>query len=138
MAYWVPKIVYDGNTLTFSQPCRAWTPGSMGIGAGVEWSAADVPSAWVTKRRRTLTLVQRITEAEWPDVRDFLDWAQAGGSFQWYPDSGSGTNHTCYLLAPTIDEDVRPVHSDAYGGDMETPPLTIMRTDGAAIDVSFF
>lgn len=137
MGFRLQKIVYDGTTLAFTLPCRPWVPGSVGVGAGVEWAAAGVPAAWVTRRDRTLTMVQRITEAEWAPFRAFLDWAQEGGTFAWYPDASSGTNHTCYLLSPTIDEDVRPQHGD-FPGDLETPPFTIRRTDGAAIDVAFF
>lgn len=137
MALRLQKIVYNSITLSFTLPCRAWIPGSVGVGAGIEWSAADVPAAWVTKRRRSLRIAQRITEAEWVTYRAFLDWAQVGGSFDWYPDATSGTNHTCYLLAPTIDEEVRPTRSETFDGDMEVA-FTIMRTDGAAIDTAFF
>lgn len=130
------KIVFGGTTLTFTHPARPWVPGTIGVGAGVAFSASGVPSAWVTRRDRTLHVVQRIDEGEWPDFRDFLDYAQAGGSFDWYADAGEAGHHTCYLVAPTIAEDVRPTRSE-FPGSMEVQ-YTIRRTDGAAIDEAFF
>lgn len=132
----IPKIVYNATTLTFTLPARAWVPGTVGVGAGIAWSAAGVPSAWVTRRDRTLSLTQRITESEWPTFRAFLDWAQAGGSFDWYPDASLSTKYTCYLTAPAINEDVRPVAGE-FPGDLEVS-YTIRRASGAAIDEEFY
>src|SRR5690606_28375521 len=117
-------------------PARDWQPGTMGVGAGLEFSAAGVPSAWVTRRDRTLRVTQRFTEDQWPDVRAWLEHAQAGGTFSWFPDSTGGTSYTCYLVAPTPDEDVRPARMDYFGG-MEIT-YTIRRTDGQAIDEEFY
>lgn len=130
------RVTYGATSLTFGLPARPWTPGTRGVGAGAETSAAGIPSTWVTRRERTLQIVQRFTEGQWPAVRAFLDHAQVGGTFAWFPDSTVGTSHTCYLVSPTIDEDVRPTRGE-YFGSMEIL-LTIRRTDGAAIDEGYF
>lgn len=131
-----PKIVYNSITLTFSLAAQPWLPATRGVGAGVESGASGVPSAWKTRREYALEIVQRITEAEWPGYLAFLEWAQDGNAFAWYPDAGAGTSHTCYLVSPTIDEYVRP-DRDTYPGDMVVK-FTIRRTDGALIDEDFF
>lgn len=124
------------TSLTFTLPARTWVPGTVGVGAGMETSAAGVPSAWITRRDRTLTITQRFTEDEWPDVRAWLEHAQNGGTFVWWPDSSGGTSHTCYLVSPTPDEEVVPQRTEYFGG-MEIT-FKIRRTDGAAIDEVFF
>lgn len=130
------KLIYNATTLAFSLPPRPWAPGTVGVGAGIARSAAGVPAAWVTRRDRTLSLTQRITEVEWPSFRAFLDWAQLGGVFDWYPDASLSTKHTCYLVSPEITENVQPVRA-TFDGDMEVS-FVIRRTDGAAIDVQFY
>lgn len=130
------RIEYGPTTLALSLPARSWTPAIVGIGAGMEWSAAGVPSAWATRRDRTLEVVQRITEAEWPTVRAWLEYAQMGGVFAWYPDASKPGAHVCYLVAPAIDEEVRPTETD-FGGVWEIT-FTIRRTDGGPIDEEFY
>lgn len=130
------KVIYNSITLAFKLPARPWVPGTVGVGAGIDWSAAGVPSAWVTRRDRTLQINQRLLESEWPAFRAFLEWAQSGGTFAWHPDATAGTSYTCYLLSPTIDEEVRPQRGQ-YFGEMEVS-FTIRRTDGAAIDEVYY
>lgn len=132
------KVTYGAGptALTFDLPARPWVPGTVGIGAGREESASGIPSVWYTRRDRSLHILQRFTESQWSSVRAFLDHAQAGGSFAWFPDSADATSYTCYLVAPRIDEDVRPTRGE-YFGSMELL-LTIRRTDGGAIDEVYF
>ena len=138
MALRLQKITFGAGptSLTFSVPARPWVPGTVGVGAGIEWSAAGVPAAWITRRDRTLTITQRFTEDQWPAVLAWLEDAQQGNAFSWFPDSTAGTSHTCYLVSPTIDEDVRPQRGE-YFGEMSLT-YTIRRTDGALIDEDFF
>jgi len=124
------------TTLAFTLPARIWTPATQGVGAGIEFSAAGTPAAWVTRREYTLTVTQRLVESEWPAVRAWLEHAQGGGTFAWFPDADEATSHTCYLVRPTIEEDVRPARTEYFSG-MEIT-FTIRRTDGAAIDEVFF
>lgn len=130
------KITYGSTTLTFALPARSWMPRTAGVGAGVEWSAAGVPASWATRRARTLEIVQRVTEGEWPQVRAWIEHAQEGGTFVWFPDASDSTSHTCYLVGPAIDEEVKPTPTD-FGGVWEIT-FTIRRTDGAAIDEPFY
>lgn len=132
------RITYGAGpaVLTFALPARDWTPGTVGIGGGLEFSAAGVPSSWVTRRERTLTIIQRLLETEWPAVRAWLEYAQGGGTFVWYPDAVGATWHTCYLVSPGPEEEVRPLRTEHFGA-MELT-FTIRRTDGAPIDEKFF
>lgn len=127
-----PRIVWNATTLDATLSARPFRHGlPQGIGAGIEHSASGLPSVWVTRWERRLTVVQRITEAEWPAFRAWLEWAMAGGTFTWASASG-GTAHTCYLVSPDITTggDLTQL---PYPGDQELT-YTIRRTDGAAID----
>lgn len=130
------RFVHNSITLIPALPARVWTPGKQGVGAGMERSASGVPSAWATRWDRTLEIVVRLMESEWPAFEALLDWAQAGNSFAWRPDTAAGTSYTCYLLSPSPDELVRPTRGD-FPGTLEIT-IVIARTDGAAIDEDFF
>lgn len=130
------KVVYGATTLALAWPVRPWTPGTVAVGAGREESAAGVPSAWVTRRDRTLLVTLRFPEEAWPDVRAWIEYAQGGGTFSWYPDAALTTHHTCYLIAPAVDEHVRPTRAEDPG-EMELV-VEIRRTDGAAMDEEYF
>lgn len=131
-----PRIVYNSTTLDASlaiRPLRHGLP--VGVGAGMEVSAAGVPSAWVTRWERPLTVVQRITESEWPAFRAWYEWGMVGGSFTWALDPGDTAN-TCYLVAPSITDGGEVPHLE-FPGDLELT-YTIRRADGVAIaEVSF-
>lgn len=128
----VQKIVYNAITITFTIPCRPWTHGTVGIGAGMKTAASGVVAGWVTRSDRTLRIRQRLRETEWAAFRAFLDWAQVGGTFAWYPDAAAGTNYTCYLVKPEPNEHVEPVRGE-FPGELEVE-FMIRRTNGAPID----
>lgn len=131
-----PRITYDAVTIDATLAARPLRHGlPRGVGAGVEVSAAGIPSAWVTRWERPLTVAQRITASEWPTFRTWLEYAMMGGSFGWAK-SAAGTVHTCYLVAPSIT-DGGDLTELEYPGDHELT-YTIRRADGAAIaEVTF-
>lgn len=130
------KIIWNATTLTFTIPPRTWRPGTVAVGAGSETSASGVPAAWVTRRDYTLRIPLRFTESEWPAVRAWLEYAQAGGSFDVYPDSAAVTAYTCYLAEPRIDEPLEPDPGE-YFGSMELSVL-VRTTAGTAIEPAYF
>lgn len=132
----VPRITYASTTLLFTIPNRVWTPGTQGIGAGSEESAAGIPAAWITRRDYTLRVPLRFTEAEWPAVRAWLAYAQAGGSFTFFPNAATGTSYTCYLVEPRIDERVEPAPGEHWG-TLELA-VVIRTTAGTAIEPAYF
>jgi hypothetical protein len=131
-----PKFVYGATTLTLTHPVRPWTAGTQGMGAGIEWSAAGIPSVWETRREHTRDIPLRFTEAEWPGVRAMLLHGMGGGAITYYPDQALATSHACYLLAPEIGDAVRPARGE-YVGMLELT-ITLRRTDGAAMDGVYY
>lgn len=133
----VPRFDWDASTLTLSIPAKPWTPGTQGIGAGREESAAGVPSAWITRRDYTMGVELVFTEAEWPSVRAMIEHGQEGGVITWYPDAAvPATSYACILVAPAIDEDVRPARGEYFGTLVLS--ITLRRTTGAAMDPVFY
>lgn len=131
-----PRITYLAVTIDATLAARPLRQGlPRGVGAGIEVSAAGVPSAWVTRWERPLTVVQRITAAEWPTYRAWLEYAMQGGSFGWAKGPATAV-HTCYLVSPSIT-DGGDLAELEYPGDHEFT-YTIRRADGAAIaEVTF-
>lgn len=132
-----PKVVYNSTTLLFTRPARPWIPGTQGVGAGRAESAAGVPSVWVTRRDRLLSVPLRFTESEWPSVRAWLVWAMdGGGSFAFYPDQNEATSYTVYLVSPSIADEVAPSRGEHFG-EMELT-VKIRTTAGTAIEPAYY
>lgn len=126
-----PRIVYSSTTVDASlaaRPVRHGIPRN--IGGGIEWTESGVPASWPGRWERPLTVIQRITEAEWPSFRSWLEFAMLGGSFTWATNPATTAN-TCYLVSPILDAGGDVDHLE-YPGDMEFT-YTIRRADGAAI-----
>lgn len=130
------KYVYNAITLIPVIMAGPWLPGIQGVGAGIAFGASGIPAAWETRKDRTLLIPLRFEESQWPAVRAFLEWAQLGGTFQFYPDNALGTNYVCYLLSPTIDQELRPERDPAYASGMRIS-IVIRRTDGVALEPSY-
>ena len=111
-----PKIVWNGNTLTFSEPLEkpvTWPQDRPGT------EVAEAPSgtrdAWHTGSYWFLAaVVRRVprvsgtsvwghSDTGWEGATGwaaFLEWARKGNTFAFYPDKDAGTSFTCYLLEP--------------------------------------
>ncbi len=131
-----PKFIYPsggGTTLTIDTPQGYWEPESSGIG-GSDTSAAGVPEAYEIRRDELLHIQLRFTETEWPDVRDFIVWAQTNAAtFDYYPDQASGTNYECYLEVPKIDQGFKPSRfSDPAYYQLD---IIIRKADGTVFDI---
>lgn len=128
--------VSRASTLALTIPTRSWSPGTMGVGAGSEESAAGVPSAWITRRDYTLRVPLRFTESEWPAVRAWIEDAQGGSTFDFYADAAAAAYHTCYLIDPKIDAAVEPTRGEHFGTfDL---PVLIRTTAGTPIEPAYF
>ena len=105
-----PRWVYnDGGAVdyTMSLSQRAWDFGKRQVG-GSDLSAAGVPAAFVIRQENLLFITVRFPVGEWANVERLVRHGQGGGTFTWYPDQSSGTNHTVYLDEPAMGEIIRP------------------------------
>lgn len=139
MTPWCPKFVYSSGpavTLSLTYPFRPPRLPSWSVGAGSEESASGVPAVWPGRRLHSFAARLRFTEAEWANVRSFLEWAVGGSSFTFYPDAAvAGTSHTVYLVAPTVTDRIAP----ELGADhMLELDVEVRRTDNAAIDLTYY
>lgn len=130
---WIPKVIYNGVTVTLSLPQRPWTPGSTAVG-GTDTSAGGVPESFVIRRDQTLDVRLQLWEREWPAVHAWLSWMQGtAGSCQFFPHREDTLNHTCYLDTPKVGEEIRPERGD-FPGTYEIG-LRLRDTGGRAFDV---
>jgi hypothetical protein len=134
----VPKVLYNGTTLTFTLPMRPFTPGTKAIGGHGE-SGAGVPCKFVIRRDRFLDVVLRFYESEGPAVRAWLEWAQDAtpGAFTVWPDAAvPGTSKSSYLVSPQVGEDTQPTH-DQFEGTFEQR-VKIRSADGSPYDWQYW
>lgn len=134
----IPKVTYNsGTVLTLSIPQRLWRPRSYGEG-GHDISAAGIPESFKKRRDQLVRVLLRFTEAEWPSVLTWLEWAQdnsASFSFQFDKDDAL-TSYTVYLHSPVMGEDIEPQRGEAAGTyDLE---VVLRSTNGTRFDVRLF
>lgn len=128
------QVTYSGGTFTLPYSQRPWEYTSEQVGGG-DISAGRVPVVYEVRRDRGAVLRPRFTEADWPDVRAWLEACQGGAeSCTVRLDAGdAGTEHTVYVIRPGADERIpRPLRGD-YPGELETE-VAVITTDGSAID----
>lgn len=136
----VPQVIYNAVTVTFTVPMRLWEPESIGVG-GSGVSAAGIPESFEIRRDEVVNVKIRFTEAEWADVRTWLIWAHRNPStaftfyFQRSPDLPSG-GVSCYLEKPKPTESIKPTRGETKG-TFELD-LTLRSTTGTPIDVTAY
>lgn len=112
----IPKITWSGNTLEFGYPMDAAVSyGEPQEGSQLAVAPSGVRDSWIVRTEPRLAATVRwiptsdVTStghapftgwdgsAGW---RAFLDYARGGDSFEFFPDRGSGTSITSYLVEP--------------------------------------
>lgn len=78
-------IFGDGEELILALPRTPIDYASVVVGGDIE-SDSGRRTAFVVRRDELWTCALRFYEHEWPDVQAFLDFAQTGAPFTWYPD----------------------------------------------------
>jgi hypothetical protein len=112
-----PKITWSAafaNTLLFPGPIDAPVPRTVVVGAVAE-SRSGVRDHWLTRTDYPLDIVVRFIPRDddgsvngytasngW---QDFLAWAQKQNPLRYFPDNGTGTYYTCYLLEHDVVRD---------------------------------
>lgn len=107
--------------LTVELPARPWTPGTKAVG-GRRVAASGIVATYEVRRDRLVTLSLRVTEDEWPDFLAFIEYAQFGEAFHWYPDAAANPidddedydAFNVYLETPAMGEDYNPPRNGEY------------------------
>lgn len=81
----VPRFVYGTTVLTMSLPSTLIDPSVGNVGGDIE-ADSGVRTAFFVRRDDLFTFTLRIWETEWPSVQLFVNFAQTGQPFVWYPD----------------------------------------------------
>jgi hypothetical protein len=132
-----PRFVQDSLDLTLTYPAKAWVPSHVSVG-GRRRVASGVQSAYRVRADDKLHLVLRVTEEEWPDVRDMLATFQEGEAFTFYPDANdTGTSFEVDLDAPAMGEVIDPQRSGDFPRLFELN-ITLMGTDGIPPWLAYF
>jgi hypothetical protein len=131
------KLACGPYTWTSTLPQRPFVPGRHALG-GEDESWAGVPEKWVDRKDRLLTLRPRFTEDEWPELADVVEHAQTtGAALAVWPDAAAaGTSYETYLIAPKMNEKLRPEPSQPDG--YFEIGLEVRTTDGSAIEPVYF
>lgn len=135
-----PEFVYGAVpvTLSLQVPVRPWSHGVRARGADAEESAAGVPSVYVHRWEYPTRFVIRFPESQWPDVRAMLQHGMEGGTITYHPQGvAGGTSFVCYLVSPTVQEEVEPGPDAELRGWLELP-IRLRRTTAAAITGEYF
>lgn len=128
---WIPSFVYGSTRLDLTYPVTRWVPGVRTIGSA-RTTASGVLGISEALRTRKLAFTLRFTENEWPDVREFIQWAQQGIEFQWHhggigfaSDSPPPDSFTVRLDAPRVSTVIAPTR-DATVPWLLTLPISLI------------
>jgi hypothetical protein len=141
MSYaWRPKLTYSGGTLTVGLSQRPFDEGLQAFGAGIDWSAALVPSSWVTAWAYVLTVRIRFWESQRAAVLTYLKavlTSSESHTLRLDADDGA-TQFTVYLVSPELgsSESIAPTRSSEVTGMLEME-LKYRRTNNAAFGLNF-
>lgn len=98
----IPTFIYGpGDTeLAFTLPITPWARSLRAVGGDIEAESGN-RTGFVVRRDELLTFDLRFHEDEWPPIQDWMDFAQTGASFIWFPDSNDlSLSYTVALDAP--------------------------------------
>jgi hypothetical protein len=90
---------------------RQWRVG-VALVAGIEFSAARVPSSWLHRTDHTLRQTVRAWETERTALLRMLRHAMLGGLVDVFPDAEESLFRPCYLLSPRLEESGVPVEPE--------------------------
>lgn len=136
---WRPKITHGVTVFQLSLAMRPWSYVSEQVGGG-DRTASGVPEAYEIRRDHGAVLRLRCTEAEWPDVRTWLEVCQGGAipaRVQFDRDDES-TDYLVWVVRPRAGEPIPTPSRGRYPGELEVGPVEIHTTDGSPIDLPVF
>lgn len=98
-----PRFSYgSGSNLVLRLPTTAYDYAIGNIGGDIE-SDAGLRTAFFVRRDELLTFDLRFFESEWTAVQAFLNFAQTGEAFTWYPDALDTTiSKIVRLVSPVV------------------------------------
>lgn len=115
-----PRFVQGALDLTLTYPALAWLPSQLSVG-GRRRVASGTQFAYRVRADDRLHLTLRVTEQEWPDVRDMVSLFQEGDSFTFYPDAVAGISFEVDLESPAMGEEIAPQRSGDFPRMFELP-----------------
>lgn len=123
------RFVFGTEELIMSLPISPWTRSLRGIGGNIESDAA-VMAGFVVRRDQLLNFTLRFFEDEWAAVQHFIDYAQTGAPFTWYPDVDDETQLFLVTLDSPSAGDTYFATRDATYPRMQTLSITILQVAG--------
>ena len=128
---WIPRFVYGDNELELTYPVTRWNVGARTVGT-VQKTVLGIPGPVLRLERYTLATSLRFTEDEWTSVSAWIQFAQTGQSFLWYPkdiDEATPSFFEVVLASPRLTDPVRPIR-DSTILRMFTLPVVFQMTKG--------
>jgi len=97
----IPIFIYGEDvTLTLELPSTPWIRSLRKAGGDIE-ADSGVRAGFIVREDELLTFSLRFHEAQWAEIQAFIDFAQTGIPFIWFPDQTDLTiNFTVCLDAP--------------------------------------
>lgn len=131
---YIPKIVYNGITLTFTYPLDGQTDNGEQSSADVVTSTALAGDLQVVYNHTEITRYLKfrlLTPTQLASLQTFFDnWAKLGNSFSFYESDNLGTFQTYTLdpgSTPWVFNPVREVYSGNVGGFLASVEMTFRR-----------
>lgn len=125
---WIPRFDFGDDSIELTYPVTRWRPGARTEGMWLD-SIVGIPGPSLRLRKYLLDLVLRFREDEWELVKAFMEYAQTGESFRWFPrayDDAVPESLTVFLEEPRVDRGIVPARDSTIIW-MFTQPLTISR-----------
>jgi hypothetical protein len=108
------RFTYDTDSeLLMVLPITPWNKSVRAVGGDIE-SDAGVRASFVVRRDELLTFTLRFFEDQWPEVQAFIDFAQTGANFAWYPDQDDASAQIVTLEAPILGDPYAAVADGSY------------------------
>jgi hypothetical protein len=128
----VPRIDYGTSVLALTIPQDPWTPHNPTQGVN-RWSAARIPASATVGQDHDLDMFIRFHEHEYPDVLDFLWFAQTCQPFDVYPDRHREPSvfETCVLVEPHAGTDIVPERVPGFASAFQLAVVVRKQTAGA-------
>lgn len=107
---WIPRFIYGDSELQLTYPVTRWDVGARTVGS-VAKTVTGIPGPVLQLRKYTLTTSLRFTEEQWPSVSAWIQFAQTGQSFFWYPqdiDTDTPEFFEVILTSPRLSDPVKP------------------------------
>jgi len=132
----IPRFEFGDSSLQLTYPITRWDPGARTEGRMLTAAGGALGPA-LRLRKYLLAFSLRFTEDEWPDVIRFIEFAQTGASFTWFPNAqdllAAPASVTVFLEEPRLATVVRP-QRDPTLLYLFTLPIVLSRGEPWAVE----